>query len=491
MGARTSTPQGPDPRNQPVGPGPDPGPRSGPATTTGTTLNIGPILVQTVRHFFPELNTWIDQIEDHRFLPLVVYHQRFLVWWGLSLFLLKLSSRRQLDYQLNTDGPAVLPNLNRLADTEQESRPVNRTLDYFLGKTGSAPIAGLRQRMVQRLIRMKALDEARLQGRFVILIDGSGYLVFGCRHCDHCLTQRHGETTRYMHQVLEAKLLGPADTVFSIATEFIDNRDAQDSAAEASQEKVKQDCELKALRRLVTSLRAEFPQLRICLNGDSLYGCGEGFQIAKDYKCDYIYVFKPGRTPALWKDFQGLLQLCPAQRVEQTTPQGVRQVYRWINGLSYTDSAGREWTINAIECTETHPDGEQSQWSWVTSLEVSHRTVVEVATRGGRERWRMENEGFNTQKNSGLNLGHTYSHTNWASYYFLLQIAHMLLQLLEKGSLLKHLAQQQGKRTAVELFGSLKNMAQRLLESLRYQHWSDQAFARAAGCAIQIRLDSS
>ena len=40
-----------------------------------------------------------------------------------------------------------------------------------------------------------------------------------------------------------------------------------------------------------------------------------------------------------------------------------------------------------------------------------------------------------------------------------LQIAHLLLQLLEKGSLLRHLAREQGKRTAVELFGSLKNMA--------------------------------
>ena len=491
MGARTSTPQGPDPRGQSVDPGPDPGPRSAPPTTAGTTLNIGPILVQTVRHFFPELNAWIDQIEDHRFPPLVVYHKRFLVWWGLSLFLFKLSSRRQLDYQLNTDGPEVLPNLNRLAGTEQESRPVNRTLEYFLGKNGSAPIAGLRQRMVCRLIRMKVLDEARLQGRFVVLIDGSGYLVFRSRHCDHCLTQRHGETTLYMHQVLEAKLLGPAGTVFSIATEFIDNRDAQDAAAGACQERVKQDCELKALRRLLASLRAEFPQLRICLNGDNLYGCGEGFQIAKDYKCDYIYVFKSGRTPALWQDFQGLLSLCPDRRVERTTPQGVRQVYRWIPGLRYTDSAGREWTFNAIECTETDPDGEQSQWSWVTSLEVSHPTVLEVATRGGRERWRVENEGFNTQKNSGLNLEHAYSHENWAAYYFLLQIAHMLLQLVEKGSLLRHLAQEQGKRTAVELFGSLKNMAQRLLESLRYRHWSDEVFDRAAGGAIQIRLDSS
>ncbi len=156
---------------------------------------------------------------------MVVYHKRFLVWLGLSLFLCKLSSRRQLDYQFNTDGPEVLPNLNRLAGTAQDSRPVNKTLEYFLKKIGSAPIAGLRQRMVQRLIRMKALDAARLQGRFVVLIDGSGYLVFGSRHCDHCLTQRHGETTLYMHQVLEAKLLGPAGTVVSIATEFIDNSD--------------------------------------------------------------------------------------------------------------------------------------------------------------------------------------------------------------------------------------------------------------------------
>jgi hypothetical protein len=491
MGAGTPTLQGPDPRSKPVDPGPDQGACYAAPAAAGSTLNIGPILVQTIRHFFPDLNAWIDEIDDPRFPPLVVYHKRFLVWWGLSLFLCKLSSRRQLDYQFNTDGPAVLANLNRLAGTAQDSRPVNQTLEYFLEQTGSVPIADLRQQMVQRLIRMKALDPARLQGRFVLLIDGSGYLVFGSKHCDHCLTQRHGETTLYMHQVLEAKLLGPAGTVVSIATEFIDNSDAQAAPAGASAERFKQDCELKALRRLMAGLRGEFPQLRICLNGDSLYACGEGFQIAKDYKCEYIYVFKPGRTPALWEDFQGLLQLCPDQQVEQTTPQGVRQVYRWVNGLDYTDSDGRVWTFNAIECTETNKDGERSVWSWVTSLEVSHQTVMEVATKGGRERWRTENEGFNTQKNSGLNLEHAYSHTCWAAYYFLLQIAHLLLQLVEKGSLLRHLAQEQGKRTAVELYGSLKNMAQRLLDSLRYRYWPDEAFDPTVASSIQIRIDSS
>lgn len=327
MGTGTPTPQGSAPGGQPVDPGPGPRTRSGSSASPGPTLNIGPILAQTVRHFFPDLDAWIDQIHDPRFPPRVVYHKRFLLWWGLALFLCKLGSRRQLDYQLNSDGPEVLDNLNRLAGTAQDSRPVNKTLEYFLRRVGSDPVAGLRRQAVQRLIRMKALEAARLQGRFVILIDGSGYLVFRYRHCSHCLTRRHGDTTLYLHQVLEAKLLGPAGLVVSIATEFIDNRDAADTPPEAGEEKRKQDCELKALRRRAARLRQNFPQLGVCLSGDGLYACGEGFQVAKDYKCDYVYTFQPGRLPALWQDFQGLLRLCPEQRVELTTPQGLSLIH--------------------------------------------------------------------------------------------------------------------------------------------------------------------
>ena len=93
------------------------------------------------------------------------------------------------------------------------------------------------------------------------------------------------------------------------------------------------------------------------------------------------------------------------------------------------------------------------------------------------------------QKNSGLHLEHAYSEgEHWAVYYYLLQIAHLLLQLLEKGGLLRRLAQEQGKGSALALFGSLKNMAERLLESLRNLLWPEESFARAR---LQIRFDSS
>jgi hypothetical protein len=101
---------------------------------------------------------------------------------------------------------------------------------------------------------------------------------------------------------------------------------------------------------------------------------------------------------------------------------------------------------------------------------VNGQTVAEVATIGGRQRWCIENQGFNMQKNSGLQLEHAYSEgEHWAVYYYLLQ-----------------LAQQQGKSSAVALFGSLKNRAERLLESLRNRVWPEEAYVR-----VRIRFDSS
>ena len=73
------------------------------------------------------------------------------------LFVFELGSRHQLDYPFDSDGPEVLANLERLAGTAQTTRPVNKTLEYFLSCVGSAPVAGLVQKMVNRLVRMKAL----------------------------------------------------------------------------------------------------------------------------------------------------------------------------------------------------------------------------------------------------------------------------------------------------------------------------------------------
>jgi len=446
-------------------------------------------LARTLRHFFPDFNAWLDEVADPRCQRRVVYPGRFLLWYGLLLFVGKLGSRRQLDFKYREKGTCVLENLNRLAGAKQDTIPCNDTLDDYLKHVGAGPVAGLRAKAMNRLIRMRALDGARVQGRLVACVDGTGYLVFRWPHCAHCLTRQAGEHTLYCHQALEAKVLGPAETVLSLGTEFIDNRHLAGTPAAAGEPRRKQDCELRASRRLWARIRAEFPHLHLCLSGDALSACGEGFQIAKDFNLSFVIVFKEGSLPALWREFQTLVSLCPENRLEQEEG-GWRHEYRWVDDLPYTDSDKREWPLKAIEYQGQGPRGERSHWAFLVSrdLVVGKGTVPRLVWEAGRARWREENQGFNVQKNSGLNLEHAYSEkAHFGAYYLLLQIAHILLQLLEKGSLLRQLALQAGKRSATGLFGSLKNLADFFVESLRNLAWPEEAFAPAD---LQIRLDS-
>lgn len=490
MDPRAQAPQAPRAGNLPAVDCPSDGPRSGASEAAGTLVGLGEALVRTVRHFWPQFLPWLDELPDTRFAPLITYDRRFLAWWGLALFLFKLGSRRQADFDLRDLQTHVLTNLNRLAGTRQETLPAEGTLDHFVGHLGAVPfraLADLRAKMMRRLIRMKVLDEERLLGHFVVAADGTGWLKFDRRHCDRCLTQTQGDTTVYLHLLLEAKLVGPTGLALSIGTEFIENEPGK-TAVLSDDEQTKQDCELKALDRLAPALKHDFPQLPICLSSDSLYGCGRAIEIAEQNHWAYVFTFKEGRMPAVWDEFQRLLDLAPENRLINEPPNGVRQVYRWVNDLSYEDAAHRVHRFNALECLETK-QGVTTRFAWMTSFPIRAGTVVAIATKGGRIRSKIENQGFNVQKNSDFNLEHPYSDhpEKLKAYYYFLQIAHIILQLLEKGSLLRRLGDATAQSVS-RLFGSLRNIARRLLESFRYRLFSDAAFDTAAAARVQIRL---
>jgi hypothetical protein len=138
---------------------------------------------------------------------------------------------------------------------------------------------------------------------------------------------------------------------------------------------------------------------------------------------------------------------------------------------------GRTWRFHALQCLETAPDGTRTRYAWITDLPVSARNVEAIAQKGGRYRWKIENEGFNRQKNSGLKLEHVYSTDpeRWQAYYYLLQIAFLITQLLERGSLLRQLVEKLGPGVRA-VFGSLSNIAQQLREALKYCWWPQDCF---------------
>jgi len=171
-------------------------------------------------------------LDDTRDQARITYPREFLSWMGLMVFLLKVGSRRQIRFELNT--PEALANLNRLSGCQMETLAHSDTLNHFLGHVPPGAYAGLRRKLVRRLIRMKALDRARLFGHFLIAVDGTGQFYFRERHCKHCLVKTVNGKEQYYHHVLEAKLVTPEGLAISVGSEFIENTDPMAS---------KQDCE--------------------------------------------------------------------------------------------------------------------------------------------------------------------------------------------------------------------------------------------------------
>jgi hypothetical protein len=157
-----------------------------------------------------------------------------------------------------------------------------------------------------------------------------------------------------------------------------------------------------------------------------------------------------------------------------------------VNKIAYTDSKQQDHSVSVIQCLETKPDADQrlktTRFKWITNFNVTAHKVVPLANQGGRLRWKIENEGFNVQKNGGYALEHAYSQDATAGkvFYLLLQIAHLLSQLIERGSLFRH-AFPKG-------VGSARNIAFRLLEAWRNLRLSLDDFQQILDARVQIRF---
>ena len=87
--------------------------------------------------------------------------------------------------------------------------------------------------------------------------------------------------------------------------------------------------------------------------------------------------------------------------------QGMHHRFRFVSDMPL-NASNTALRVNFIECWET-TKGKTQHFSWVTNVRVSTRNVYKLM-RGGRARWKIENETFNTLKNQGYNFEHNYGH---------------------------------------------------------------------------------
>jgi len=396
---------------------------------------------------------------------------------GVLMFLLRLGARRQVGLTLREN---CRSSAKFQAVFGVEDCPHGDTIDEVYKHLDTAEVQDIVSGTVKTLIRKKVLYRHRLHGYYyTIAVDGTGMLTFPERHCPHCLTMTHHGSTTYYHPILEAKLVSADGLVLSVMTEFVEN---------PSQYPSKQDCELKAFYRLADRLKARFPRMPICLLMDGLFAGGPTFSICEKYHWKYIIVLQEGSLPSVQEEFtsllanfpQGHIRFCPADHYKTV------QDFDWVNDIEYVDSENNEHTVSVMRCLETKPGSKgnlkTTRYKWITNFHVNINNVIESCNQGGRLRWKIENEGFNVQKNEGYALEHIYTHDHVSTkvFYLLLQIAHTLAQLIERGSLFR--------KAFPKGVGSAKNLAFRLLEAWRNARISPRRIEEMLNTRVQIRL---
>jgi hypothetical protein len=435
----------------------------------------------TAKHYFGSFKQLFKGVKDARNPKLIAYPLETLLFTGLLMYLCHLGARRQIKHKLRENGSSKAK-IKALFGVDEI--PHGDTLNYGFKRLVVVQMQEVVCRMVAVLIRKKVLYRWRLLNKYyLVVIDGTGSLNFKEQHCEHCLTKKlkNGETL-YYHPLLEAKLVTANGFAFSLMTEFIENSDP---------EATKQDCELKAFYRLSDRLKARFPRLAICLLLDGLFAGGPTFERCQKNGWQYFIVLTDDDLASVQQEFEALYRLAPEnhKEIEFGQKKAIRQSYRWVNQISYVDSQRKEHQLSVLECVEEKTDsqGETSttKFKWLTSFEVTVRIADVLANDGARLRWKIENEGFNSQKNGGFKLEHAYSEDETAGkiFYLLMQIAHLIFQLVEKGSLFR-----KAFPTGV---GSLQNIAFHLLEAWRNLRLSSRGFISLYGGRYQIRFDSS
>jgi hypothetical protein len=438
----------------------------------------------TVQHFFGGWAHLFHRVADPRMPALILYPVVSLALAGILMYATHLKARRQIGLQLRGNGSSA-DHFRTL--TGVAACPHGDTVNAAFKRMNPDEFQAIVTGMTETLIRQKVLYRYRLLERyFLVVVDGTGRLTFPERHCSHCLTATHGGQTIYYHPVLEAKLVTFDGLVFSLLTEFIEN---------PGEFPKKQDCELKAFYRLAERLKQRFPRLPICLLLDGLYAGGPTFAVCDKYRWKYIIVLQEGGLSTVHQEFEALLHLAPENHLRSlcvpapSTDRMIQQDLRWVNQIAYVDTERREHTVSVLECLETTRDEDgqpqTTRFKWVTNFTVTAKRVTTLANEGGRLRWKIENEGFNVQKNGGFELEHVYSQDPTASkiFYFLLQMAHTLLQLVEHGSLFR--------KVFPAGVGSSKNIAVRLLEAWRNVRLSLAEWEHCLTARFQIRLDTS
>ena len=436
-------------------------------------------LFKLIRHFFPDLLPLLKRLPDPRHQSYITYPGVVLLMTRILSSLFYISSMRKTSEEFNSD--TMIENIWMLSGEKPtaDEIPYWETINRYLAKVEPEGLQEIVHQLCRRLLRSRAFENARIRGKYwQVIIDGTQLYSTRKELDGKSLYRIHNRGTQEEYRenyyyVLEAKLVLHPKILISIQTEFVDNEDGEETG--------KQDCERKACWRLMKKIKKAFPRLNICFSGDSLYACEKFFEMCKKEGWRYILRFKEGSIPTIAGEYRKLKEV--EKNYQEHVRENGKEWYDFVEDIDYNG-----YKINLAEYGEsetyTYKKGKKKGISeerrkkfwFLTDLPLSKKNIRKLVERG-RMRWKIENGGFNNQKNHGYHLGHRYSqkYQGIKNHYYLIQIGHMIAQILEAWEKIWENSRQ-----------SMEQKHKRLLESVKETKLREHR--EALEKRIQIRL---
>lgn len=369
-------------------------------------------ILKIITKYFPELIHLFSKLTDTRHKSYITYNMRTIILTRLIAFICGVTTMSEISRKFNTE--KAIKNLSAICNQELAEIPNWQTIQDVFEELSIEEIENIRKYMVVALIRSKMFDKYRYNGMIQLLVDATGLTSLDYNLNGNCLTKTKDGKTKYYKYVLEAKMIF-GNIVISVDSEWIEN-------TKLNNENEKQDCETKAFKRMAKRIKENYPKLKFIITGDALYATTPMIKICEDYNWKYIFNLKKDRLKNIYESFEDNINY----QNETNKPN-----YFLSNNIEFN-----HYKLSAFRYIEIK-NKKTTTFNYISNLNVTNNNIEKIVIMG-RKRWKIENEGFNVQKNGTFNISHLCSRNENALkiHYYFIQIAHTIRQLLEYGSIL-------------------------------------------------------
>jgi len=336
-----------------------------------------------------------------------------------ALAMFSLKSPSLLAFENDKADPVVEHNLKTLFGIEKV--PSDTYMRQLLDEIHPNMIRSCFLDVFHETQRGKLLEGYEFLNTYLCLIDGTEVFNSEQVHCNNCCQKHHkdGRVT-YHHQLLGAVIAKPGvQQVLPLCPEPIQKQDGS----------TKNDCERNATHRFLCDLKREHPRLKLTLVSDALSATAPHVNELKSLGYDFIVVAKKDGNRSLFEWVKG-----STKEITMTVGKN-KYIFRYVNRVPLNNTANAP-EVNFLECEALEIKGKKEtkrHFAWITSHEITEKNLY-MLMLGGRSRWKVENETFNTLKNQDYRFEHNFGHGKkhlHTIFAFLMMLAFLIDQVQE------------------------------------------------------------